>query len=600
MNNQAGKKTATWEIIGICLFIVLAVWMVFGQALGHGFVNYDDNKYVYENPMVQKGMTWPGFVWAFTYGQIGHWHPLTWLSHMLDCQLYGLNAEGHHLTNLLFHAATAVLLFLVLRQMTGALWRSAFVAVVFAIHPLRVESVAWVSERKDVLSGFFFMLTLAAYVRYVRSPTSRVRYVIVGLLFALGLLSKNMLVTLPFILLLLDYWPLGRFEPAVPGSWRPLIIEKIPLFLLSLASCLATILVPEKVSNLDWMPFPVRLENAVVAHGVYLQQLVWPAGLAIPYMPTPLAAWQVAASGILLVIISAGIFAFRRHRYLVVGWLWYLGMMVPVIGIMQISYYVRADRYTYLPQIGLIILAAWAVTDLCSSWRAGRWFLIMGGATIIAVLIAAARTQVSYWKNGETLFLHTMAVAPNNIVACKNLATFCSQEGRMPEAMKYYARALQINPENPDVLYDLGNAFAQMKDWDNAINNYRHALQITPDQADVLDNLGFALAAKKQFADATGCFEAALKLNPDSASTHNNLASVLFREQRYGEAAQQFREALRVTPDDPRIFVNLGDTLLRLGKPDEAIPSYQAALRLKPGDLQIQAKLQALGVPASN
>jgi Flp pilus assembly protein TadD len=519
---------------------------------------------------------------------------------MLDCQLYGLNACGHHMTNLLFHTATAILLFLVLRQMTGALWRSAFAAMIFAIHPLRVESVVWVSERKDVLSGFFFVLTLGAYVRYVRHPPSWTRYATVVLLFALGLLSKNMLVTLPFVLLLLDYWPLGRLEPAAPHSWRPLLVEKIPLFLLSLASCVATFLAPEKVNNLDWMPFLFRLGNAVVSYAVYLQEMIWPAGLAIPYLATPLAIGKVTVSAMLLAVISVGVFAFRRHRYLVVGWLWYLGMMVPVIGMVQISYYVHADRYTYLPQIGLYILAAWAAAEMCSSWRHGRLVLVVGGTMIIAVLMIYARIQVSYWRNNESFWQHTLAVTQNNIVACNKLGSFYSRQGRMTEAMVYYARALQINPDDPDVLYDLGNAFAQRGDWDNAISSYRHALQVTPDQADILNNLGFALATKKQFADAIACFEAALKLNPDSASAHNNLAGVWFIQNRFEEAAQHYREALRLKPDDPRVYANLGDVLIRLGQIPAAVKCYQAALQLKPGDAKIQAKLQALGMPVSN
>ena len=600
MNHKAGEKFPMETTIGICIFIWLAVWMVFGRAVGYGFVNYDDDRYVYDNPTVQKGLTWTGFTWAFHYGEIGHWHPLTWLTHMLDCQLYGLNAHGHHLTNLLFHAATAILLFLALRQMTGALWRSAFVAMVFAIHPLRVESVVWVSERKDVLSGFFFMLTLGAYVHYARHPPSKTRYATVVLLFALGLLSKNMLVTLPFVLLLLDYWPLGRFEPAVPWSLRPLLVEKIPLFLLSSASCLATFLVPEKVGKLALMPFSFRLENAVVSYFEYFQEMIWPAKLAIPYMTVHLTAWKVAGSAMFLAGISAGLFAFRSRRYLIVGWLWYLGMMVPVIGLVQISYYVRADRYTYLPQIGLYILVTWAAVDLCSSWRHGRSFLIVSGTMMIAVLMALARIQVSFWQDTETLFLHTLAVTQNNIIACNKLGSFYSRQGRMTEAMEYYDRALQINPDDPDVLYDLGNALAQRGNWDDAISNYRHALQATPDQADILNNLGFALAAKKQFAEAIANFETALKLNPDSASTHNNFAAVLFIQHRFEEAAQHYREALRLKPDDPRIYANLGDALVRLGQIPGAAQCYQAALQFKPGDPQIEAKLRALSAPISN
>src|SRR5208282_1350093 len=333
-----------WTVPGVCLFLAVITFAVFGQTVHYGFVNCDDNRYVYENPVVQRGLTWEGFRWALTYGQIGHWHPLTWLSHMLDCQLYGLQAGGHHLTNLLLHTATAILLFLVLRRMTGFLWRSAFVAAVFAIHPLRVESVAWVAERKDVLSAFFFMLTLGAYVRYVRRPPSVVGYGAVVLCFALGLLSKNMLVTLPFVLLLLDYWPLNRLSGFTPQVLLQRVVEKIPLFMLTVVSCVATALVPEKLTA-GKLPFGLRLENAVVSYVTYLWQMLYPSGLACLY-PNPtnhLPFWQVAGAVGLLLAISGVVWAFRQtHPCLVVGWLWYVGMMIPVIGIVQISYYAHA------------------------------------------------------------------------------------------------------------------------------------------------------------------------------------------------------------------------------------------------------------------
>jgi hypothetical protein len=352
----SGNCRAVW---GVCVFLVAAIWLVFGQTVRHGFVDFDDNRYVSENPVVQKGLTWEGFRWALTYGDIGHWHPLTWLSHMLDCQLYGLNAGGHHLTNVLLHTASVILLFLVLRRMmglrpeksigattpqAGCLWRSAFVAAVFAIHPLRAESVAWVAERKDVLSGLFFMLTLGAYVRYVeqskvQSPKFKVYYGLTVLFYALGLLSKNMLVTTPFVLLLLDYWPLKRVAGdrwQVAGILR-LVREKIPLFVLMAGSCVATFLAPEKVTVACHLPFGLRLENAVVSYVTYLWQMICPSGLACVY-PNPashLPFWQVAGALGLLLAISGAAWAFRKTcPHLIVGWLWYLGMMIPVIGIM--------------------------------------------------------------------------------------------------------------------------------------------------------------------------------------------------------------------------------------------------------------------------
>ena len=412
-----------WVVSGVCIFLAAIIWAVFGQTLGHEFVNYDDNDYVYENPVVQKGLTWEGFRWALTYGNIGHWHPLTWLSHMLDCQFYGLSPGGHHFTNILLHTATAILLFLILRRMMGFLWRSAFVAAVFAIHPLRVESVAWLAERKDVLSAFFFMLTLGAYVRYAqnrsrvepsslrstvpRSRESRAQaaldprpwtldYGLALLFFALGLLSKNMLVTMPFVLLLLDYWPLNRLSSFTPRVLLRLVAEKIPLFVLMVGSCVATALVPEKMSAAYSLFGGLRMENAVVSYVTYLWQMIHPSGLACVY-PNPtnhLPFWQVAGALGLLLAISGAVFALRKTRpYLVIGWLWYVGMMIPVIGIVQISYYAHADRYTYLPQIGLYLLLTWAAADLCAGWRHRR--VVLGGlATVILVaLIFCARAD---------------------------------------------------------------------------------------------------------------------------------------------------------------------------------------------------------------
>ena len=471
-----------WLVPGVCIFLAAIVWVVFGQTLRYEFVNYDDNQYVTENPVVQKGLTWEGFRWALTYGDIGHWHPLTWLSHMLDCQLYGLQACGHHLTNVLLHIASVILLFLVLRQMTGFLWRSALVAAVFAIHPLRVESVAWVAERKDVLSGLFFMLTLWAYARYAQKR-SRVEgressapavhaldtrlwtldYGLVLLFFALGLLSKNMLVTLPFVLLLLDYWPLGRLSSFSPRILFRRVAEKIPLLVLTVVSCVVTALVPEKLTAADKLPFGLRMENAVVSYVTYLWQMIHPSGLACLY-PNPtnhLPLSQVAGALGLLLVISGAVWAFRRTRpWLVVGWLWYLGMMVPVIGIVQISFYAHADRYTYLPQIGLYLLLTWTAADLCAGWRHRRWMLSGLAMVILGALIFCARTQTSYWRNGESLWTHTLACTSDNYVAHYSLGDALMQKGSVGEAITHFQTALQINPDYAEAHNYLGNASA--------------------------------------------------------------------------------------------------------------------------------------------
>jgi hypothetical protein len=359
---QTSKKKTAWPVIVACIFLAAIIWLVFGQTLGHEFINFDDDAYVYENPTVAGGFTLQGIPWAFTRVHASNWHPLTWISHMLDCQLYGLNPGGHHLTSVLLHAITAIALFLILRQMTGSLWRSVFVAALFAIHPLRVESVAWVAERKDVLSGLFFVLTIGAYARYARLPRSPLRYGLVLLLFALGLMSKPMLVTLPFVLLLLDYWPLNRVRNGSENNlrtWRYLIVEKLPLFCLAAASCLATLFAQTiAIRPLTHISLPLRLGNAVIAVAVYLRQMFWPTDLVVfyPFSALDVTAVATVLSVVLLGGISTAVFVLRRHRYLVTGWLWYLVMLGPVIGILQVGSQAHADRYTYLPQIGLYLL----------------------------------------------------------------------------------------------------------------------------------------------------------------------------------------------------------------------------------------------------
>jgi len=606
-----------WTVPGVCIFLAVVIWVVFGQTLRHEFVNYDDELYVYENPVVQKGLTWEGFRWALAYGNIGHWHPLTWLSHMLDCQLYGLQAGGHHLTNLLLHGAAAILLFLVLRQMTGFLWRSAFVAAVFAIHPLRVESVAWVAERKDVLSAFFFMLTLWAYTRYAQAVTgdkcrvtrtvetarapglSRVTchvslfYYLVLLFFALGLLSKNMLVTMPFVLLLLDYWPLNRLSGFSPQVLLRRVAEKIPLFILTAASCVATALVPEKVTP-GQLPFGLRMENAVVSYVTYLWQMIHPSGLACLY-PNPtnyLPLWQVAGALGLLLAISGAVFALRKTRpYLVIGWLWYVGMMIPVIGIVQISYYAHADRYTYLPQIGLYLLLTWAVADLCAGWRHRR--VMLGGfSTIILVaLIFCARTQAAYWRNSETLWNHTLASTSDNAVAHYNLGNVLLQKGRVNEAITQYQKALQIKPDKEEACNNLGNALLQKGNVDEAITHYQKVLQINPEFAEAHYNLGNALLQKGSVDEAIAHFQKALQINPDYADAHNNLGYALLQKGSVDEAIAHFQKALQINPDYADAHNNLGNILLEKGSVNEAIVHFQKVLEIKPDYLEVQINL---------
>jgi tetratricopeptide (TPR) repeat protein len=589
------KNPQNVRVVCVCVFLALAVLAVFGQTARFGFVNYDDEIYVYENPVVQNGLTWKGVVWALTYGQIGHWHPLTWLTHMADCQVYGLWAGGHHLTNVALHAVTAVLLFLVLRAMTGALWRSAFVAAVFAIHPLRAESVAWIAERKDVLSGMFFMLTLWAYARYARQPSRR-RYAAVVVWFGLGLLSKNMLVTLPFVLLLLDWWPLGRMKPAEAeggkaGSWNPsvpfwgLVKEKSPLLLLSVGSCVATAIVPEKVADLGRVPVLERGGNALVSYVTYLRQMLFPAGLAshYPFPPHGPPFWQIGLSFVVLAGVSAVVVACREKRpFLLAGWLWYLGMLVPVIGLVQISHYAHADRYTYLPGIGLAMAGTWGAADWSAGWRHRR--VVLGGLMVVVIgaLMVCGRNQTSFWKDSETLWTRALACTPGNSAAHNGTGYALYQKGELDDAIAQYRKALEINPVYKDARNNLGVALFAKGDLDGAIAQCRKALEINPAYEDAHDNLGLALFTKGDLEEAITHYKKALEIKPDYAEAHNNLGLALFTKGDLEGAIAQYREALETKPDYAEAHNNLGNALFSKGDLEKAIAQFRKALETKP------------------
>src|SRR5437773_9479617 len=441
-------------ILGVSIFLMAITWLVFGETLRHPPINFDDQEYVFENPKINTGLTSTGVLWAFTHSHAENWHPLTSISHMLDCQLFGLQAGWHHFTNVLLHTVAVILLFLVFREMTGAIWRSAFVAAVFAIHPLRVESVAWIAERKDVLSGVFFMLTLAAYIRYVRGP-SNIGYLVVAVFFSLGLMTKSMLVTLPFVLLVLDYWPLGRFAHVFPAKPTPkngfarwwghrsiparLMLEKIPLIALSAASSIITLFAQRSVTvSVEFLPLFWRVNNALVSYVAYIWQMVCPIRLALAY-PHPeyrLSFWEVVAAIAFLAGVTAVVLTFgKTHRYLVTGWFWYIGMLLPVIGIMQVGPQARADRYTYLPQIGLYLIATWTIADLSVTWRYRRQILAATAAVVIAALAWLAWSQNTYWRDSETLWNHTLAVTSHNDIAHANLAEFLLRGDRIDEAI---------------------------------------------------------------------------------------------------------------------------------------------------------------------
>ena len=539
---------------GICIFLVAIAWAVFGQTLGHAFLNYDDDDYVYANPMVAHGLTASGLGWAFTHVHADNWHPLTTLSHMLDSQLYGLQPWGHHLTNVVLHAVAAALLFLALRSLTGALWRSALAATLFAIHPLRAESVAWISERKDVLSGVFFMLTLWSYARYARAaPHSPGRYLTALVFFALGLLCKPTLVTVPFVLLLLDYWPLQRFPSAradetVVATWRRLILEKLPFLVLTAGSCVATLVAQQKVFETSFHPdLAQRIGNAVVSYVAYLRQTVYPMYLAVlyPYHPGAPAIGAVLLAFLLLVAITCLAFlARKRHAFLFVGWLWFLGMLVPMIGLVQVGLQSHADRYTYLPQIGLCVAMTWGAAELFGRWRLGGRAAAVSALLLLSTLGVCAYRETSHWRNSETLWRHALANTSANSAAHNSLGRALLEKGELEEAGSHFQQALKLEPLSAVIHTNLGKTFERERRTEEAILEFQRALELKPEDPDALYSLGDVSMAKGQIEQAIRYYERAIQLKPDVAGAYNNLAIALVRLGHFDEAIANYRQAI--------------------------------------------------------
>lgn len=530
-------RAYTWLFI---FGLVAAVWFVFGQTYTHGFLNYDDGEYVYQNPQVLAGVTWPGVLWAFTHTYAANWHPLTWLSHMLDVQLFGLNAGAHHLTNVLLHSLTAVLLLHTLSKLTGNLWRSAFVAAVFALHPLRVESVAWIAERKDLLSGLFFVLTIASYHRYVRS-LSLGSYCVALLLYLLGLLSKPMLVTLPLVLLLLDYWPLHRFA-FLPS--RKLLLEKLPFVALSAASVAVTLFAQTSaLRSFTSISFSQRVANAVIAVATYLDQLFWPAKL-VPMYPLDLGklnALRVLISLAVILAITVLVLWQRQRRYLITGWLWYLIMLLPVIGLVQVGNQAHADRYTYLPLIGPVMALTWGVSDLAASWKTS---LALSFAAVLTLLGVLSYQQTSLWRDPEILWSHTLACTSSNGAAEQNLAQTLHEKGKDTEAIAHFHRALAL----------------------------------TPDDASVYSALGVVLLEKGELAASLEHLQKAVALNPKSNDAHYNLANTLAASGRPAEAVSEYRHALAGNPIDLAALTNLAWLLATSSDP--TVRNGEEAIRI--------------------
>ncbi len=556
------SSSGIWRAPLICLGLIVLVFAIYGQTLRHGFQNFDDPLFVTENPVIQKGITLEGLKYAATAICDENWHPLTILTHMADCQLYGTWAGGHHLTCFLLHALGSVLLFLLLRRMTGCLWKGALVAALWAIHPLRVESVAWIAELKDVLSGVFFFMTLIAYTDYARGRTLP-RYLFVVVLFSFGLMSKPMLVTLPFLLLLIDYWPL-RSHPGVPLP--RLLLEKLPLLGLSLISVVSTIRAQEgAIAIMAQTSIGDRLAGALVAYGVYLREMFWPLGLAIFY-PIPQGGfpwWEVSLSLLLLVAITLWVIRERVKRpYLMVGWLWYLGMLVPVIGLLKVGNQAYADRYTYLPMIGILIALVWGVGEWSLCWRGTlgpyRWRSLSAVGAVLAMALMALTSfrQVSYWCGNESLWAHSIATTGPNELAGYELALAIVDEGRLDDAIPLLKQVLRIGPRNVEAHYCLGTVYLNQGRLEEAVVEYREALR-----------------------------------HGEKKEARSNLGATLYKLGRFTEAAQEFREILRHHPSDPVACNDLGGTLLAQGDKDGAIAMYREALRLDPGYRQARYNL---------
>jgi len=616
-----------WLMAALLALVTLALYW---PAMGHDFV-YDDNLYVTMNVHVPKGLTLESVKWAFSNPVAANWHPLTMLSHMLDCQLFGLKPWGHHLTSALLHVVNTILVFLLLRRLTGATWRSLLVAALFGLHPLHVESVALVAERKDVLSTFFFLLTLLFYARFARGKKSGSNgqvaseaaiedasqrpssifhlpssssYYLALMFFALGLMSKPMLVTLPFVLLLLDYWPLKRVTcdewrvtgsdlrqaPSIHQSINPplrLLLEKLPFFALAAVASIVTFMVQqhggamEMVQNLS---FGARSSNALISYCRYLGKMSWPVDLAVFYPhPGHWPAGQVALAGGLLLGITVLLIVLRgRYPFMLMGWLWYCGTLVPVIGLVQVGGQAMADRYTYIPSLGVLILAIWGAYELTQRWRYQVVALSVAGGVAIVLCLGLTRQQLGYWQDSETLYRHALAVTENNYLAHNNLGNALLKKGQIDEGISQFQEAIRLKPDFANAHYNLGVAFNRKGQNDEAISQYQEAIRLAPDYAVTHNNLGATLMEKGRVDEAISQYQEAIRLAPDYADAYNNLGTAFDRKGQIAAASNQIREAIRLKPDFAEAYYSLGIALGQMGQIDEAINQYQEAIRLKP------------------
>ena len=594
--------TTTLERPDLLILLGLAVvtFGIYAQLIGHHFITFDDPTYIQENPMVNRGVTLAGLAWAFTTFHAGNWHPLTWIAHMIDSQLFGMIAGGHLLVNALIHAANTLLLFWFLFRTTQARWSSALVAALFALHPLHVESVAWASELKDTLCTFFGLLSLIAYVRYAEAPAIR-RYAWVAIMLALGLMAKPMLVTWPFVMLLLDYWPLGRLADPI-GKERQrsashseaatgiasLVWEKLPLFALVAASAVVTSVAQSHlgaVRTFTQFPITPRLSNVLVSYVKYLRLAFWPNDLAVfyPFPKAGIPAWQIIGAALLLIAITALCFSQRKIRpYLIVGWLWFLGTLVPVIGLVQVGAQTMADRYFYIPSIGLFIALVFGLADIAQTRRVAPWLSAAIANVVLLVLATLTDAQIHRWNDSITLFKHALTVAPSNVIAEDNLGLAMHKSGHLDEAAAHFEKALQIQPNDHTALLTMGVTRFYQGRVPEAIEYAQATIRSEPDSPKAHNLLGMALAKQNRNEAALDEVRRASELEPKDAEIRSNLGLALARLGRIPEAIDQFHEAVRLDPNNAAAHANLGWALLESGKPAESIPEFEAALRLNP------------------
>jgi protein O-mannosyl-transferase len=618
-------------VILVAAVLAAIILFIYAPVRHYGFLSFDDPGYVSENSQVIRGLTGQGILWAFTTGHASNWHPVTWLSHMLDVQMYGMNAGRHHFTNLLLHLANALLLFGILYRTTGAWRRSAMVAVLFAAHPLHVESVAWIAERKDVLSTLFWMLTLHAYVNYVGKPRLG-RYLAVVAVFALGLMSKPMLVTLPFVLLLLDVWPLGRvrFEAGQRQVWLRMLCEKAPLFMLAAASSIVTILAQWRggaVQNFEVAPLYQRAANALVSYVAYLGQMLWPRNLAAYYPYVPLSIWLAAASALVLIAVSVSVIRFSRSRpCLFVGWLWYVFTLVPVIGLIQVGGQARADRYTYIPLIGVFIIGVWGIAVVLERWRYRSAALPAAACILVCALAAGARSQVRYWESDLALWEHAVQTTADNPFARTNLGfalidggdfaagivqytealkikpdsaethnalgAVLLKRGQLDAAMEHFTMALRIKPGFAEAHSNRGMVLAQRGVTEEAFSEFRKALEISPENPKVQYNFGFALAGQGKLDEAMSYYRKALTIKPNYADAYFQIGNVFAGKGMLSEAAAEYTKALQSRPEYEDAHNNLGVILMRQDRYEEAIAHFTEALRINPNNNRTQENLK--------